>query len=127
MPLPQRLARLNRRVTNPLLRPAAERIPYFGVIIHKGRTSGWTYRTPVNLFTRGDRYLIALTYGRDVDWVKNVLAAGGCRVVSRGRTVHLRRPEVAPLGAEAEPIPAAIRVLLRLLGVTEVLRQEEAN
>ena len=43
---------------------------------HRGRTSGRAYQTPINVFRRGDAYLFFLTYGADVDWVKNVLASG---------------------------------------------------
>ena len=86
MPLPRSIARVNRRVTNRLLGGLAQRLPGFGVVVHKGRTSGRQYRTPVNVFRRGDRYIIALTYGPNADWVRNVLADGGCTLETRGRT-----------------------------------------
>src|SRR5919106_5541806 len=94
MPLPAWLGRFNRRVTNPLLRPAASRLPLFGVVVHRGRRSGRTYRTPVNVFPSGDLLVIALTYGPNVEWVKNVLAAGGCRLIHRGRSADLVRPRI---------------------------------
>jgi deazaflavin-dependent oxidoreductase (nitroreductase family) len=59
------------------------------VVIHRGRTAGLLYRTPVTAFPYRDGFLIALTYGRDVDWVKNVIAEGGCRLIHRGRAVDL--------------------------------------
>jgi deazaflavin-dependent oxidoreductase (nitroreductase family) len=124
MPLPGWLARFNRRVTNPALRPVAGSLPYFGVVHHRGRGTGRVHRTPVNVFPHGSRFVIALTYGADVDWVKNVLAAGGCRLVHRGRTVDLVGPTIRPLRDEAPAIPAPIRTLLRALGVDEVLLLE---
>jgi deazaflavin-dependent oxidoreductase (nitroreductase family) len=84
MPLPGWLGRFNRGVTNRVIEPMARRLPWFAVVTHEGRRSGRRYRTPVNLFRSGDRYVIALTYWRDRDWVKNVLAAGGCEVKTRG-------------------------------------------
>ena len=75
MPLPKRLARFNRRVTNPVLRHVASWAPGFAVVHHVGRRSGHAYRTPVNVFKRDGRYVFALTYGKDSDWVRNVLAA----------------------------------------------------
>ena len=57
------MARFNRQVLNHLTRPIARRLPGFGVIIHRGRRSGRTYETPVNVFRRGDGYVVALTYG----------------------------------------------------------------
>lgn len=122
MPLPGWLARINRHVTNPALRPVAKRLPYFGVVLHQGRVSGRVYRTPVNAFPYGDGFLIALTYGREVDWVKNVIAAGGCRLIHRRRAVDLVGPRVQPLREDAGAIPGWIRGILRALGVSDVLR-----
>src|SRR5438067_9458209 len=65
MPAPRWLARVNRRVTNRLLAPLATHLPGFGVVVHTGRKTRQRYRTPVNVFRRADRYVIALTYGRD--------------------------------------------------------------
>jgi deazaflavin-dependent oxidoreductase (nitroreductase family) len=59
------------------------------VIVHRGRRSGRCYQTPVNVFSAGDGYVIALTYGPDTDWVKNVLAAGGCELRTRGQAITL--------------------------------------
>ena len=61
VPLPQRLARFNRVVTNRVAFPAARRVPGFGVVLHTGRRSGRSYRTPVNAFRTRDGYVIALT------------------------------------------------------------------
>jgi hypothetical protein len=38
---------------------------------------------------RGDDYFFFLTYGSDIEWVKNVLAAGWCSIETRGRVVEL--------------------------------------
>ena len=65
------------RVVNPVLRPVAGRLPGFGVLTYAGRKTGRTYLLPINVFHKGDRYLFVLTYGSEVQWVKNVLAAGG--------------------------------------------------
>ncbi|HEV3473966.1 MAG TPA: nitroreductase family deazaflavin-dependent oxidoreductase [Actinomycetota bacterium] len=121
MPLPGWLARLNRYAANPLLRPMAGRVPGFGVVIHRGRTTGGLYRTPVNAFPHRDGFLIALTYGRDVDWVKNVIAAGGCQLIQRGQTADLVEPRILRLGDQAYGIPSGIRIFLRVLAVSEAL------
>jgi deazaflavin-dependent oxidoreductase (nitroreductase family) len=121
MPFPDRLARFNRRVTNPLFRLFAGRLPPFAVVEHRGRRSGRSYATPIMAFPAGDGYAIALTYGPDRDWVKNVRAAGGCVLVRGGRRVPLARPVV--LGDDgAALMPAAIRPVLRRAGVTDFLR-----
>lgn len=82
------------RYVDPVLRPFAARAPFFGIIINRGRTSGRTYRTPVSVFRRDDAYLFFLTYGSDVQWVKNVLAAGSCSLETRGEVIHLVDAEV---------------------------------
>lgn len=46
------------------------------------------------MFRRGDRAVIALTYGDRTQWLKNVLAAGECTFQSpRSEPVHLASPE----------------------------------
>ncbi|HEY9525045.1 MAG TPA: nitroreductase family deazaflavin-dependent oxidoreductase, partial [Thermopolyspora sp.] len=89
MPLPQTMARLNRVGLNRVTRHLAPWVPGFGVVMHRGRRSGRPYQTPVNVFPKPGGYVIALTYGADSDWVKNVLAAGGCELRTRGRRVRL--------------------------------------
>jgi deazaflavin-dependent oxidoreductase (nitroreductase family) len=127
MPLPDWLAGFNRRVTNPALRPVARTLPGFGVVVHRGRRSGRTYRTPVNAFPTRDGFLIVLTYGDDVDWVKNVLAAGSCDLIHRGSRVPLVRPVVVRGGVDLSAVPAPIRSVLRLIGVTDYVRLERAT
>jgi deazaflavin-dependent oxidoreductase (nitroreductase family) len=92
MPLPRSVARLNRYLTNRLLGPLAPYLPGFGVVVHRGRKTHREYRTPVNVFRDNGTYVIALTYGPHSDWVRNVIAAGGCTLKTRGHTVRLTRP-----------------------------------
>src|SRR5438105_15408842 len=89
MPLPRVIARFNRRATTRFWGPLAPYLPHFGVVVHRGRRSGRVYRTPINLFSRPDGCAIVLTYGPESDWVKNVLAEGGCRLETRGRTLRM--------------------------------------
>src|SRR5579862_5468250 len=94
MPFPRTIARLNRAGLNRLTRHTAPLTPGMGVVIHRGRRSGRRYETPVNVFRTPDGYLFALTYGPESDWVRNVLAAGGCELRTRRRTVALTSPRV---------------------------------
>ena len=92
MPLPDRLARVNRVATNPLVRRVAGRLPFFAVVEHTGRATGRSYRTPVMAFRTPDGFVIALTYGPDVDWARNVLAAGSATLEHRGLHIHVTEP-----------------------------------
>jgi deazaflavin-dependent oxidoreductase (nitroreductase family) len=111
MPLPRSVARFNRHATNRVLGPLARWLPHFGVIIHRGRTSGRTYRTPVNVFHRPGGYIVALTYGPQSDWVHNVLAAGGATLETQGRRIRVRDPRLIH-----DETRRAVPRVLRLVG-----------
>jgi deazaflavin-dependent oxidoreductase (nitroreductase family) len=117
VPLPRWLARINRRLTNPLLAPLAARLPGFGVVLHTGRVTGLAFRTPVNVFERGGRYVVALTYGPNSEWVRNVVSAGGCVLVHRRQRIPLASPRLERGLEEPGAVPRPIRSILALLGV----------
>ena len=96
-----------------------------GVVIHRGRRSGRCYRTPVNVFPAGDGYVFALTYGPDTDWVKNALAAGGCELQTRGRTIRLASPRVYR-DEDRRGIRPLERQVLRVLNVADFLSAQPA-
>ena len=126
MPLPRRLANFNRVVTNRVLRPLARHLPGFAIVSHVGRRSGRIYQSPVNLFSRADGYVIALTYGADSQWVRNVLAAGGADIETRRRRLQLVDPEVVRDPARSL-VPKPIRVPLRLANVDEFMLLKRAD
>lgn len=121
MPIPNAVARFNRTVTNRVTRPFAGRLPGFAIVHHTGRKSGRHYRTPVNIFPRHDGYIAALTYGPDRDWVRNVIAAGGCELEIRGKTLRVGEPEIVHDPARSD-MPPGVRQFLGLIGVTDFLR-----
>jgi deazaflavin-dependent oxidoreductase (nitroreductase family) len=115
------------RYVDPILRPIADRLPAFGIVTHRGRKTGRTYETPVNAFRRGDQYLFFLTYGSDVHWVQNILAAGTCELRTRDRDVRLVEPELIA-DPELRLAPPFVRFVEKhLAGVTEVLRMRSAT
>jgi PPOX class probable F420-dependent enzyme/deazaflavin-dependent oxidoreductase (nitroreductase family) len=120
VPFPRRLARFNRRVTNRLAVPIAGRVPGLGLVVHTGRRSGRLYRTPVCAFRRPGGYVIALVYGAESDWPKNVLAAGGCSLLTRGTAAPLTRPRRVHSGHQPS-IPVPVSGALRMLGVRDYL------
>src|SRR6266508_1615241 len=126
MPISRYIARFNTRVTNHVTRPFAALLPGFGIVRHVGRRSGRTYETPVNLFRSGKNYVVALTYGTDSEWVKNVIAAGGCEVRTRGNTVRMSGPRVFS-DPTRRVVPAAVRLPLRLLEVTDFMSLRSAE
>lgn len=124
MPIPRVIARLNRFVTNPLMRLMAGWMPGFCLLRHVGRRSGRPYTIPLNVFADGTGFVFALTYGSDTDWVKNVLAAGECVITRSRREIPLDRPRFLTEAEGKAAMPWPVQVLLRLMNVTEFLRME---
>lgn len=125
MPLPQRLARFNRVVTNRVLGLAAPYVPGFGIVIHRGRRSGRSYRTPVNVYRRPGGFVIALTYGGG-DWVDNVLAAGEAQIRTRGHTHRVTDPRVVTDPSRAA-VPAPVRAVLGRIHVADFLHLDDGG
>jgi deazaflavin-dependent oxidoreductase (nitroreductase family) len=126
MPVPSALGRLNKVAFNRLTRPVLRYLPGFGVVHHRGRRSGLSYRTPVNLFPVEGGFVIALFYGPKTDWVRNVVAAGGCVIETRGRRVHCEAPRLYQDTGRRHIRPVE-RVALRLLNVDQFLELRESG
>jgi deazaflavin-dependent oxidoreductase (nitroreductase family) len=114
------MARLNRAGLNRVVRHAAPLTPGMGVVVHRGRRSGRRYQTPVNVFRAREGYIFALTYGPESDWVRNVLAAGGCELRTGRRTVTLVSPRVYRDETRSGIRPLD-RQVLRLLRVADFM------
>lgn len=127
VPLPHWLARVNVRFSNRFMRPIAARLPWFCVLEHVGRSSGTARRTALMAFRRDpDRWVIALTYGTEVQWLRNVLAAGGCRLLTRGRWVDVGEPRRVHDPSRSR-VPWIVRIPLAVLRVDEFLELREGG
>jgi deazaflavin-dependent oxidoreductase (nitroreductase family) len=85
-------------------------------MVHRGRVSGREYQTLVNWWRDEETAIVALTYGSDVDWLKNLRAAGGGAIVNRGKTYRLGTPEV--IGREGlRRMPGTVRLILDVFDV----------
>ena len=114
-----------RYLINPVTRLFAGWMPGFALLTYRGRTTGRTYHLPMNVFQRGEHYIFVLTYGSDSQWVKNVLAAGGCGIRVKGRDLQLVEPELI-VNPPWNLVPRAVQLIERLAGVTEFLRMRAA-
>src|SRR5438132_14236082 len=102
MKLSRRVARFNKLINNRVQGIYAWLLPPWAVILHRGRRSGRPYRTPLLAFKRDGRLIIALLYGEESDWLRN-LRAGGGQVVRAGRTYEIvGQPRVVDTRATAE-------------------------
>ena len=118
MPIPRRVARWNKAGLNRVVRHIAPWMPGLGVVVHRGRRSGREYRTPVEVFGARDGFIVALTYGADTDWLRNIQAAGGGLLRTRGLTFQVSEPRVYHDEERAGVRPAE-RQVLRRLGVAD--------
>jgi deazaflavin-dependent oxidoreductase (nitroreductase family) len=114
------LAKFNIVVTNRITGLFAGWVPGFGILTHVGRRSGKVYRTPINVFRVSNGFIVALTYSSQSQWVKNVLAACGCELQTRGKKYHLSAPNVVR-DPTRRRFPTPVRVILRLVGADEYM------
>ncbi len=119
MPLPRGLAEFNKHATNRVVLRIAGWAPGLAIIHHVGRSSGKHYDTPVNVFRHDDGYLFALTYGM-ASWVRNVIAADGCSITTKGSTIELSDPRLYT-DPQRKDIPIPARWVLGWIDVDQFL------
>jgi deazaflavin-dependent oxidoreductase (nitroreductase family) len=109
-------------VVNPVMGLLAGRKNvYAAAIRHTGRTSGKRYSTPVSAERTDDGYLIPLGYGTEVDWLRNVLAAGRATVAADGETHDVTAPEVIDAATALPRLAPARRRRYDRLGIAHYL------
>ena len=97
------------------------------IVVHRGRSSGREYRTPLFAFPTDEGLAIALTYGHDVDWLKNVQAAGTCTLIRKGQRIELANPRVVGWASGSKHMPIPVRVSLLGLQVRDFLLLDRAS
>jgi deazaflavin-dependent oxidoreductase (nitroreductase family) len=122
MRVPAAMTKVNRRIINPVTSTFAGRIPPFSMLDHVGRKSHTHYRTPIMAFRSGNDFIIALTYGPDTDWVRNVIAANGCSIEHRRHCIELTNPELVQSDPATLPFPWLVRKILHVMQVKHFLR-----
>ena len=73
------------------------------------------YDTPLIVSRVSDGFVIELTYGPEVDWYKNVVAAGGCTVIWHGAEYVIEGIEPIPTPIGMAAFPRSQQLILRLL------------
>lgn len=104
---------VNRVFTNHVFGTFAWLLPPLAVIHHVGRRSGRRYRTPVVAFHAGPGFVVPMTYGRDVDWARNIVRAKGCDLERMGRRTTVRNPRILTFDAAEPRLPAFTRPIFR--------------
>jgi hypothetical protein len=96
----------------------------FSVIYHQGRYSGRAYRTPVLAFYIDDTIIIPLTYGENVDWLRNTLSHGGCEIVRKNKRINAGDPEVIGAAIALAILPEKRRKLLERFKLEKYLHMK---
>ena len=89
-------------------------------IEYNSQIGGKVYRTPINVFRVSNGFIIALTYSSQSEWVKDVLAAGGCELKTRGKEYQLSSPNVVH-DPTRRRFPIPVRLVLRIVGADEYM------
>ena len=113
MHIPRFMRHVNRAFTNPLLGTIAWLVPPMAVVHHVGRKTGRAYRSPVVAFRGRAGVVIPMTYGRDVDWARNVVRARGCDLAQSGRRFALRNPRIVGFDRASPRLPTPLRPFFR--------------
>lgn len=120
--------RINRAVFNPAqLKSAGSPGASASLIHHRGRTSGRPYRTPVGAVPTDGGFVVALPYGTEADWLRNVMAQGEATIEHEGRQHRVVEPEVVPIADAASSFSDSERRVFRLFGVDQCLRVRTAG
>jgi hypothetical protein len=129
IPFASQIARLNRRVTNPILDPIVWHLPGFGRVETIGRRTGARHVAPMMGFPSSDGRVVtfALTYGPEANWVRNALAAERFWYRTRsGGIVELVEPRAYRDPTRAA-MPPPVRLALGLLRVDDFLEATVAG
>jgi deazaflavin-dependent oxidoreductase (nitroreductase family) len=112
------------RMTAPVSRLIAGRrfFPLYAVVRHRGRRSGRAYAVPVAVRVTADAFTIALPWGDETQWLRNVLAARECMIRWRGRDHRVTEPRVIGFEEAGHAFSPIQRTLLRAVGVKSFLR-----
>ena len=124
MPIPSVIAVFNKYVTNRFILLFAGRLPPLAVVNHRGRNSGRRYRTPIMAFPTETGFVFALTYGRNVDWVKNLMASDGGSLETNGDEVPLHGIRFVKYADVKEIFPFWFRIPLGIISVEDCLLVE---
>jgi deazaflavin-dependent oxidoreductase (nitroreductase family) len=112
MPLPRSLSRFTRgRMNKVFLRLAGHAA--FADLEHVGRRTGIVRHTPLRAFRVQDKVVVGLNFGRESDWLKNIQAAGRCRMRLGDEQLELGAPRVVPVRAGVRGMPWVFGFALR--------------
>jgi deazaflavin-dependent oxidoreductase (nitroreductase family) len=114
---------MNKYVTNRILiHIAGKKFGHFAILRHIGRKSGTVYQTPIIAEPVEGGFVIALTYGKKVDWLSNILAKGTCSLYWKAKDYELHQPELIDCETGLNAFPSPLNRILEKAGIEYFLR-----
>ena len=118
MPMPKWWGHINKRIFNPRELKKGVR----PVLTHVGRSSGKTFRTPLDAHSVDGGYIFILVYGSGSDWVRNILAAGNATLRVEGEDIPLVSPRIVTKDDAWRLLPPTAKRPPKLLRISEYLQ-----
>ena len=119
----RRLRTFVKHFVNPQLRHIAHSSHGpFALLRHVGRRSGTTYEIPIMVWRVEDGFVIALTYGPNVDWLRNLQAVGRGSLRWHKQEYIFQKPEPIDAQTARSALPPVIRSILRLHGTHDFVK-----
>jgi deazaflavin-dependent oxidoreductase (nitroreductase family) len=120
----RRVARATNRLAVPL---AGHRwFPLWAIVRHRGRRSGRMYATPVAARRTPDGFVVSLAFGREADWLRNLLAAGEGAIRWKGSEYAVANPEIIGWSAASNAFSPLQRVLVRASRMHDFVKLHDA-
>ena len=119
----KRLRTFVKHFINPILRNVARSSHGpFALLRHVGRKSGTTYEIPIMVWRVEDGFVIVLTYGPHVDWLRNLQAARQGTLRWHKKEYMFQTPVFIDANTAWLALPALIKFVLRLKGTHEYVK-----
>ena len=115
------------RRTHRLMLPLAGRRwnPIFAVVEHRGRRTGRLYMAPIAVRRVDGGFVISTAFGQQVDWYRNLVAAGGATLHWKGVAYLVGAPKQMDPEAAIPAFNAVQRFFLRLGRVDGYIRVDD--
>lgn len=118
-----RIRVMNKYVTNKILiHIAGKKFGHFAILEHTGRKSGKCYHIPIIAEPVENGFVIALTYGKKVDWYENILARERCSLRWKNHDYTLINPRFVETEIGLAAFPPLLQPILRRKGIEYYLR-----
>jgi deazaflavin-dependent oxidoreductase (nitroreductase family) len=98
---------------------------YWSIIQHVGRKTGNLYATPIVAVVESGSIFIPLPYGKDVDWIQNILSKGSCKIKNGGEWYLGTKPQIINAEEALIHFPTLLQIALRMNKVENYLMMEQ--